>query len=948
MNCVRCKSAVQPVWKFCTQCGAPLAAGRSGGSTAGTNAAASPSDQLILHPGATLFDEFDVEEELGRGGFGSVFLVRNRHTGEQYAVKVAHVQDDKGRRNAQIELQNWMSLRRHPHLVTCRFFRTHTDRARDETLLIFAEYVDGDSLGQWIGQSRLDGVAGVLDVAIQTAWGLHAAHSRGLVHQDFKPANVLMTREGVAKVTDFGISRLRALTSPNESSSTDDGVAFAGSTAEYASPEQARKGEVPIDHRSDIWNWGVTFFEMLTGSWPALVGPLAGEGLEDHLRRQAAGEESIRLPEEMVPILHRCFRKNREERWSSMHEVAEELRRVYRQVSGKPYQRTLPAEVDRVDLQDANLDLAVNAIVRDHRSQDGGQWLEEANRQSPKKGQGVLPPSGGGRGKRIAELLAFDEAARVFERLSLSGRSECRARLAHLYRDKAGLHRDMGDIPGALSLYARAASLFEQAMSHDADADIEAAVTLVSAGNLLQRLGRHEESHACFLKGHQFVSGEDERPQAQKCLACCFQGGAASLHGQGKYVDSLELHLLAVACWERLGEASQAADVTSSHAFALSDLGETLQHQNDADKSAYCYQKALTLTDRLFERATGFPDADAARFYLGRGQWQGILGQYKAAIASYDQAIAVLEKSVHKQGGVSHAGDLANTYNCKALMVREVSGARPALAEFERSISLLKRLIRDEGLTHLRDALGYTLMNKALTHRQEGKSRRSRKVFAQAIEVLEPLVVEGRFDVAPNLARVYGYLAGVDHGLGDTRGAEQLLNKSIDLLGQLIDNHGHVESASRLAETILTKVALTDRKDFLDKAIRVLERVGDVSTDVEFLNQLGLCHLVRGQDFLNMGRENAAIKHFDRAIDAWEKHIARWGQFYYHSPVSFARVVRAQARYQQGHVARARREAHEALDALRRELSAPKDEIHRESIENWLAQAEAAAANMHL
>jgi serine/threonine protein kinase len=140
-------------------------------------------------------NDFVVERVLGEGGMGKVYLMKSQTTGMRFAVKRAKGLSEGERRNFLAELQTWIDLPEHPNLVPCRFFRTVGDE-----VLIFAEYVEGGSLKNWIDSRRLyEGgtqrtLERLLDTAIQFAWGLHCVHELGLVHQDVKPANVRWTR----------------------------------------------------------------------------------------------------------------------------------------------------------------------------------------------------------------------------------------------------------------------------------------------------------------------------------------------------------------------------------------------------------------------------------------------------------------------------------------------------------------------------------------------------------------------------------------------------------------------------------------------------------------------------------------------------------------------------------------------------------------------------------
>src|SRR5262249_15615623 len=137
--------------------------------------------------GQEVLGDFVVEGRLGRGGFGAVYLVRSRSTGQSFAVKKALVPDGDSRSDFLTELRTWIDLPELPHLVPCRFFRTVGD-----DLAIFADYVDGGTLAGWVRDRKLTRPEQPLDVAIQFAWGLHALHGLGLVHQDVKPGNALL------------------------------------------------------------------------------------------------------------------------------------------------------------------------------------------------------------------------------------------------------------------------------------------------------------------------------------------------------------------------------------------------------------------------------------------------------------------------------------------------------------------------------------------------------------------------------------------------------------------------------------------------------------------------------------------------------------------------------------------------------------------------------------
>ena len=223
--------------------------------------------------GQRVLVDYEVECELGTregamgevkrvGGMGQVYLVHSRSTKIPFAAKRVITPDVTMRRFVLAELRTWIDLPRHPHVAAFKFFRTV-----DDEVVIFSEYVKGGSLGQWLRKGQLyeggteKAGARILDIAIQFAWGLQALHVNGVVHLDVKPDNVLITSDGIAQVSDFGLARAFA--------SGDDGnpagliEPTGGMTRSYASPEQL-SGR-PLSAASDVWSYGVSVLEMYTG-----------------------------------------------------------------------------------------------------------------------------------------------------------------------------------------------------------------------------------------------------------------------------------------------------------------------------------------------------------------------------------------------------------------------------------------------------------------------------------------------------------------------------------------------------------------------------------------------------------------------------------------------------------------------------------------------------------
>jgi WD40 repeat protein/ribosomal protein S27E len=296
---------------------------------------------ISWRPGEVVLGLYEVMGVLGEGGMGRVYRVRHRGWAMDLAVKVplpATLEAAGGADLFEREAETWVNLGLHPHVVTCHYVR------RMEGLpLVFAELVDGGTLHDAIRARRLASVEAILDVAIQFAWGLHHAHEQGLVHRDVKPANVMLTSDGIAKVTDFGLARARAARAPGPLVQTGEGGGHTmtvegggGGTPAYLSPEQAR-GDA-LTRRSDLWSFALSLLEAFLGERTWSLGIVAA----DVLRACHEVPGRPRLPPAVADFLAQCFRERPEERPRGLDEAAAVLIRAWADAMGRPYPRQQP------------------------------------------------------------------------------------------------------------------------------------------------------------------------------------------------------------------------------------------------------------------------------------------------------------------------------------------------------------------------------------------------------------------------------------------------------------------------------------------------------------------------------------------------------------------------------------------------------------------------------
>ncbi len=266
--------------------------------------------------GECIADRYELEELVGRGGMSSVFRAHDTLLERNVALKVLHEhygedadQIERFRREARAVAQ--LS---HPNIVTV------IDRGeRDGRQYIVFEFVEGENLKQLVLREGPLPVRQAVEIGLQVAEALAFAHRQGLVHRDVKPQNILLTRDGEAKVTDFGIARAVDV----------HGLTQTGSvvgTSHYIAPEQA-SGRA-VDSQSDVYSLGTVLYELLTGDVPFQGENFIAVALK-HVSEPAPSAAARRgdVPPRLDGALRRAMAKEPSERFDSMEAFADELER---------------------------------------------------------------------------------------------------------------------------------------------------------------------------------------------------------------------------------------------------------------------------------------------------------------------------------------------------------------------------------------------------------------------------------------------------------------------------------------------------------------------------------------------------------------------------------------------------------------------------------------------
>jgi eukaryotic-like serine/threonine-protein kinase len=286
---------------------------------------------MALSPNSQ-FGRYEILSKLGAGGMGDVYLAQDGRLGRKVALKLlpSHFISDADRlRRFQQEARAASALN-HPNILTI-----HEIGQIDDHPFIATEFIDGQTLREHTALALIK-LEEALDVAVQVASALAAAHKGGIIHRDIKPENIMIRDDGFVKVLDFGLVKLTEKRATDSEASTlvntDAGVVMG--TARYMSPEQARGLEV--DARTDIWSLGVVLYEMVAGRAP-FEGGTPSDVLSLILQREPVPlvRYSPEVPTELERIVRKALHKDREERYQTVKDFLIDLKNLRQELQFK-------------------------------------------------------------------------------------------------------------------------------------------------------------------------------------------------------------------------------------------------------------------------------------------------------------------------------------------------------------------------------------------------------------------------------------------------------------------------------------------------------------------------------------------------------------------------------------------------------------------------------------
>jgi serine/threonine-protein kinase len=303
----------------------------------------------------TRLGRYEIWSQLGAGGMGEVYLAQDEKLDRKVALKIlpAEVSANQDRMHRFVQEARAASALNHPNIVTIY----EIDQA-DSVSFLATEFIDGETLRERMRNESIK-LSLAQDIAVQTAGALSAAHAAGIIHRDIKPENIMLRRDGIVKVLDFGLAKQteRPLQTVDPEAptraaiKTEPGVVLG--TAIYMSPEQARG--LVLDARTDIFSLGVVLYELVTARLPfegktdtEVLAEIVGDREPPPLARY-----SREVPAELERIVSKALRKNRDERYQTskdllldLQSLKQELEFEKKRVRSLPSTSTKAAEIE--------------------------------------------------------------------------------------------------------------------------------------------------------------------------------------------------------------------------------------------------------------------------------------------------------------------------------------------------------------------------------------------------------------------------------------------------------------------------------------------------------------------------------------------------------------------------------------------------------------------------
>ncbi|MCD0462623.1 serine/threonine-protein kinase [Roseiconus lacunae] len=669
----------------------------------------------------TVLGDFELIEEVGRGGMGVVYRAQQRSLDRTVAIKLlpfAAVLDSRQITRFRNEAQAAAQLQ-HPNIVPV--YTVGVDRGVHYYAMQFIEGQSfAESIASHVSNQSLPEIETCVRQGIAVAGALHAAHETGVVHRDIKPSNLLLGNDGQVWVTDFGLARCQ----------TDVTMTRTGDivgTMKYMSPEQARGESAIVDGRTDVYSLGVTLYEMLCLR-PAFDGgetPVVLRQIEE-LSPTPLRSNRPDVPNSLETVIAKAMSKNRDSRYDTALEFAEDLQRV---LDGTPTIARNPTFLDRaaqwaVARKRAvaagvafglvlliGLAVSIALIAAAKQESDRNAILAKRSSQLARTTVDEL-------GAKMAELLAdIPEAESVRRQLlqetlayyqsfadQVDDDPQLIKDLAVTYGKIGSLQNEIGSSEQAIEALSESRILFTRLVEeHPGDWDLVHQLA-TSENNLalaLDRAGRYkaaEEHYQSAIEiGELLIQSDRENAEWRTGLSLAF-GNYALLLGKTRRSEEsermLEQSLLIAAIDEDKNSPDNEDKLQRQLASTYQNLSGLLAEQSPKKSIEYAREALRYQMDALARNENDSQLASQVGLTLNSlGAAQAASGDSEGAILSYRQAADIQRQLYDRQPyAMTHQRDLAVTENNLGLALAAEGQYEPARHAFDQALQFQQTL----------------------------------------------------------------------------------------------------------------------------------------------------------------------------------------------------------------------------------------------------------------
>jgi len=669
--------------------------------------------------GKTVADIFEIRGVLGRGGMGIVYQAHDNATQRKIAVKVPlgkFVDDEDAKKRFTREAEAWMGLV-HPHIVHA--FDVRDEQSTDYRPAIFMDYCDGGSLSDRLYNGQRLSMTEALDIAIQVCWAMEFAHEKDHIHRDLKPGNVLLTSDGKALVTDFGLVKMldtEDIEQDSDQLSEVDAQVLASisqvsGTPEYMAPEQ---WEGKAERRSDIYAFGVMLYELFCGCRPfkaesriALLVP--------HMQISPPDPKQFngRIPDGLANLMQLCLAKRPCDRPKDFCDLANKLLNTYTVVAKNEnlpsqYNRTKPQERDisRADKGArawALLRLGLGCQLRGNwpeMERHCAQSLEIFQELEEKNGIATCFNLTGcmvmNRGEYEDARGLFRKAMAIFEAISNKvGVGGC-------YGNMGLLAENIGDYDTALELFHKSMAVYKDLGYKDG-----MALTYGNMGMMARNRGDYDAAMELYGKS-MTIHGLGNKSGVGRC----YLSMGEALGARGEYDLGLKHLRKALKIFEELGDRAAMGK-------CYNNMGLIAKNYSKYDAAIEFYCKFLVICEDLPDRL------GMAQAYTNMGVVAWNLGEHKEALNLYTKSLAIFKEL----GNIPLMG---KCYGNMGLVASDRGEYDQAMKYYKQSLAIKQKLIDKAGM-------GVCYTNMGIVAKNQGHYDDARKFYRKSLSIFEEL-----------------------------------------------------------------------------------------------------------------------------------------------------------------------------------------------------------------